>query len=96
MQKATVLAKLIPNTTAGHDCLSFVTEGEASLHFSVQNGLPRGVMENGEEVVIVNTGGGTIDISLYSKNVREVKARFEEVAVLRCKIYVIIYDFSLF
>ena len=45
MRKAAVLAKLIPDTANGHSRLSFVTEGEASLHFSVQNGLPPGAMK---------------------------------------------------
>jgi hypothetical protein len=39
MRKAAVLAGLIPDTTAGHARLSFVTEGEACLHFAIQNGL---------------------------------------------------------
>jgi len=80
MRKAALLAKLIPDTAAGHARLSFVTEGEASLHFAVQNGLPIGVMESGEGVVIVDAGGGTIDISSYSKNCGEAKTKFEEVA----------------
>ena len=85
MRKASVLAKLIPDTTAGHACLSFVTEGEASLHYAVHNGLPKGVMDNGEGVVIVDAGGGTIDISSYSKNVGGAKnIRFEEVAAPQC------------
>ena len=71
MRKAALLAKLIPETTAGHARLSFVTEGEASLHFAVQNGLPMGVMEDGEGAVIVDAGSGTIDISSYSKNDRD-------------------------
>ena len=96
MRKAAVLAKLISDTSAGHARLSFVTEGEASLHFAVQNGFPIGVMENGEGVVIVDAGGGTIDISSYSKNVGGAKATFEEVAVPRCEIYLIIYDFYFF
>jgi hypothetical protein len=45
MRKAAVLAKLIPDTPAGHARLSFVTEGEASLHFAIQNGLPDGAMK---------------------------------------------------
>jgi hypothetical protein len=84
MRKASVLAKLIPDTTAGHDRLSFVTEGEASLHYAVYNGLPTGVMVDGEGVVIVDAGGGTIDISSYSKIIREGKHRFEEVASPQC------------
>jgi len=79
MRRAAVLAKLIPDTTAGYAHLSFVTEGEASLHFAVHNGLPMGVMENGEGVVIVDAGGGTIDISSYSTRGGETKTKFEEV-----------------
>jgi hypothetical protein len=45
MRKAAVLAGLVPDTTAGHARLSFVTEGEASLHFAIQNGLPVGAMK---------------------------------------------------
>ena len=45
MRKAAVLAELILDTTTGHARLSFVTEGEASLHFSIQNGLPAGAMK---------------------------------------------------
>ena len=87
MRQAAVLANLIPDTTVGHARLSFVTEGEASLHFSVQNGLPVGVMEDGEGAVIVDAGGGTIDISSYSRNIGEGTARFEEVAAPQCDIY---------
>jgi len=84
MRRASVLAKLIPDTTAGHARVSFVTEGEASLHYAVHNGLPKGVMDNGEGVVIVDAGGGTIDISSYRKRVEEAKHRFEEVASPQC------------
>ena len=39
MRRAAVLAGLVPDNASGHSRLSFVTEGEASLHFSVQNGV---------------------------------------------------------
>ena len=45
MRRAAVLAGLVPDNASGHSRLSFVTEGEASLHFSVQNGLPDGAMK---------------------------------------------------
>ena len=45
MRRAAVLAGLFPDNPSGHSRLSFVTEGEASLHFSVQNGLPAGAMK---------------------------------------------------
>ena len=39
MRKAAIKAGLIPDTDDGRSRLSFVTEGEASLHFCVQSGL---------------------------------------------------------
>ena len=39
MRIAAVQAGLIPDSDDGHSHLSFVTEGEASLHFCVQSGL---------------------------------------------------------
>ena len=45
MRRAAVLGGLIPDTAAGNARLSFVTEGEASLHFAIHNGLPAGVMK---------------------------------------------------
>ena len=45
MRRAAVLAGLVPDNESGHARLSFVTEGEASLHFSVQNGSPVSAMK---------------------------------------------------
>jgi hypothetical protein len=45
MRRATVLAGLVPDNASGRSRVSFVTEGEASRHFSVQNGLPAGAMK---------------------------------------------------
>jgi hypothetical protein len=45
MRRAAVLAGLVPDNASGHSRLSFVTEGEASLHFSVHNGLPAGAIK---------------------------------------------------
>jgi hypothetical protein len=45
IREGVVLAGLIPDTTDGHARVSFVTEGEASLHFSIDNGLPAGAMQ---------------------------------------------------
>jgi len=39
MRQAAVEAGLIPDTLAGHERVSFVTEGEASLHFAIENGV---------------------------------------------------------
>ncbi|KDR69384.1 hypothetical protein GALMADRAFT_255879 [Galerina marginata CBS 339.88] len=77
MRKAAVLAGLITDDAKGHARLMFVTEGEASLHFAIWSGLPEGVMKKGEGVVIVDAGGGTVDISSYRRN---NQAAFEELA----------------
>ncbi|KAG6826284.1 hypothetical protein H0H92_000454 [Tricholoma furcatifolium] len=39
MRKAAILAGLVPDTPQGRSRIHFVTEGEASLHFCIQNGL---------------------------------------------------------
>ncbi|KAK7058002.1 hypothetical protein R3P38DRAFT_3304311 [Favolaschia claudopus] len=85
MRDAAIVAGLIPNSEAGHDRLRFVTEGEASLHFCIQNGLDNSTIDSGGGVVIVDAGGGTIDISSY----RVVKKynghkEYEEIAPPQC------------
>ncbi|RXW25697.1 hypothetical protein EST38_g165 [Candolleomyces aberdarensis] len=87
IRDAIVLAGLIPDTTDGHSRVSFVTEGEASLHFSIDNGLPAGAMQAGDGVVIVDAGGGTVDVSAYSKKMSDTNTSigtFEEIAAPQC------------
>ncbi|KAF9478439.1 hypothetical protein BDN70DRAFT_933391 [Pholiota conissans] len=81
MREAAVLAGLIPYNASRHLRLSFVKEGEASLHFAIQHGLQ---FEKGEGVAIVDAGGGTIDISSYSENISLQKQGFEEMAIPQC------------
>jgi len=45
MRKAAIAAGVIPDTVEGHARLSFVTEGEAGLHFCIQNGLTNDAIE---------------------------------------------------
>ncbi|KAI0704720.1 hypothetical protein C8Q76DRAFT_181174 [Earliella scabrosa] len=66
MREAAVIAGLVPNTNAGHKRVHFVTEGEASLNFCIQSGLTTDVLQDGKSVMIVDAGGGTIDISSYA------------------------------
>lgn len=40
--------------------------------------------QNGEGVVIVDAGGGTIDISSYSRDTLSSKPMFEEVSAPQC------------
>jgi hypothetical protein len=47
MRRAAVKAKLIPDTGEGHDRIRFVTEGEASFNFCVNNGISGDAMKVG-------------------------------------------------
>ncbi|KAJ7021945.1 hypothetical protein C8F04DRAFT_1139529 [Mycena alexandri] len=80
MRKAAIRAGLVPDTPHGHARIHFVTEGEASLHFCVMNGLATDPLRLGNGVVIVDAGGGTIDISSYRKIPGAEGDVFEETA----------------
>src|SRR6266498_2023499 len=84
MREAAIMAGLIPDTEDGRSRLSFFTEGEASLHFCIQNGLTTVsnkvssythlihrivplTFKDGKGILIVDAGGGTIDISAYKR-----------------------------
>ncbi|KAG2016364.1 hypothetical protein CC2G_009535 [Coprinopsis cinerea AmutBmut pab1-1] len=86
IRKAVVQARLIADRPSGHDRVTFVTEGEASLHFAIENGLS--LIEKGEGVIIVDAGGGTVDISAYKK-ASDPKERdmFEEIAIPQCHFF---------
>ncbi|KAF9526170.1 hypothetical protein CPB83DRAFT_837537 [Crepidotus variabilis] len=80
MREASVKANLIPDTSEGHKRITFVSEGEASLHFAVQSGLLSHIGAN-EGIVVVDAGGGTIDVSTYRRQDERLDARtFEEIA----------------
>ncbi|KAG6888217.1 hypothetical protein C0995_009752 [Termitomyces sp. Mi166 len=90
MRKAAVLAGLIPETPEGHARVQFVTEGEASLHFCMQSGLTMEPLKariafccgrrEGEGVLIVDAGGGTIDLSGYGQRAGSKGHEFEEIS----------------
>ncbi|KAI0656119.1 hypothetical protein C8Q70DRAFT_1056985 [Cubamyces menziesii] len=66
MRDAAIAAGLIPDTPAGRARVQFVTEGEASFNFCIRNGLADDVLQPGKGIMILDAGGGTIDISSYS------------------------------
>ncbi|EFI28066.1 hypothetical protein CC1G_14092 [Coprinopsis cinerea okayama7 len=82
LRSSAVLAGLIPESEEGNSRVSFVTEGEASLHFCVLNGLAETVTTDGNAILIVDAGGGTIDLSAY-RHVAE-KQEFEETIAPQC------------
>ncbi|KAH6897986.1 hypothetical protein BKA70DRAFT_1159601 [Coprinopsis sp. MPI-PUGE-AT-0042] len=82
MRQAAVLAGLVNTQSDAESRISFVTEGEASLHFCLHSGLPSDVMKDGSGVLIVDAGGGTIDISAYAR--ADSEDWFEEIAAPQC------------
>ncbi|KAF8885945.1 hypothetical protein BD779DRAFT_1611821 [Infundibulicybe gibba] len=78
MRRAAILGGLVSNQRDAGTRIRFVTEGEASLHFCIRNGL---FVQSGTGVLVVDAGGGTIDLSAYSK---ESNSQFEEIAPPQC------------
>jgi len=83
-RRAIVQAGLVPSTREGQSRVHMLTEGEASLHFCVANivdtetinqAAPRGV-------VIIDAGGGTIDLSMFSMMSNPISC--EEIAPAEC------------
>ncbi|KAJ4477259.1 hypothetical protein J3R30DRAFT_3290784 [Lentinula aciculospora] len=68
MRRAAVYGGLIPGTNEGKARIRFVTEGEASLHACVLNGLADDVLIGSPKsgFLVLDAGGGTLDISSYS------------------------------
>ncbi|KAF8655079.1 hypothetical protein AX16_003244 [Volvariella volvacea WC 439] len=83
MRQAAIQAGLVPDTQEGRDSIHFVTEGEASLHFCVANGLVPRELKSGAAVLVVDAGGGTVDISGYKKKSDDAFV-FEEAAAPQC------------
>ncbi|KAI0643476.1 hypothetical protein C8Q79DRAFT_182232 [Trametes meyenii] len=66
MRRAAIRAGLVPDTPDGRARIQFVTEGEAGLHYCIANGIAAGPMLEGVGVMVIDAGGGTVDISSYS------------------------------
>ncbi|KAE9395089.1 hypothetical protein BT96DRAFT_163469 [Gymnopus androsaceus JB14] len=80
MRRASVLAGLVTNDPEDQGRIHFVTEGEASLHFCVNNGLR---IAEDEGIVILDAGGGTIDLSAYSSGSGKTIS-FKEISRSEC------------
>ncbi|KAG5644291.1 hypothetical protein DXG03_008709 [Asterophora parasitica] len=89
MRRAAIRAGLVPDSIEGHSRIRFVTEGEASLHFCVQNGLTAEALKTGSGIMIVDAGGGTIDLSAYGQGSK--KGTFEEIASPQCHLQGSVY-----
>ncbi|EKM53451.1 uncharacterized protein PHACADRAFT_148058 [Phanerochaete carnosa HHB-10118-sp] len=83
MRRAAIMAGLVPDNAEGHARVHFVTEGEASMHFCIERGLATHVLKDGETVIVVDAGGGTIDLTTYTF-VTSAPIVMEEVAPPDC------------
>ncbi|KIL56475.1 hypothetical protein M378DRAFT_89248, partial [Amanita muscaria Koide BX008] len=78
MRKAAVAAGLVDKSEA-LERISFVSEGEASLHFCLNK---KPTLHNERDgILVVDCGGGTIDVSAYSQT---IKGRFKEITQPEC------------
>ncbi|KAF5355161.1 hypothetical protein D9756_005596 [Leucocoprinus leucothites] len=82
MRQAAEMACLVPS--GGRNQLSFVSEGEASLNRCIEKGLLNDSIRGGEGVIIVDAGGGTIDMSVYALDPKSRGKWFEEIAQPQC------------
>ena len=90
IRRAIELAGLVPGTPDGRGRVRFLTEGEAGLHFCIwdlfASGIPNQAKHpQGQGVVVIDAGGGTLDLSMYS--MKFDPASFEEIAPAECKLY---------
>ena len=83
-RRAIASAGLVPNTSEGQSRVHILTEGEASLHFCVPNLLSSEttVRTGPQDVVIIDAGGGTIDLSMFSMTTLPISG--EEIAPAEC------------
>ncbi|KAF8141960.1 hypothetical protein EV363DRAFT_1468651 [Boletus edulis] len=89
IRRAIELAGLVPSTPEGRARVRFLTEGEAGLHFCIWDLFTSGVPDQakyprGQGVVVIDAGGGTLDLSVYSMKFDPTS--FEEVAPAECRL----------
>ncbi|KAF8545913.1 hypothetical protein OG21DRAFT_1502123 [Imleria badia] len=81
-RRAIERAGLIPRTPEGRSRVHLLTDGEASLHFCVPFILVAKQADQG--VVIIDAGGGTIDLSMFSMTYSPISC--EEIAPAECRL----------
>lgn len=94
IRRAIELAGLIPSTSDGRARVRFLTEGEAGLHFCIWDLFTSGVPNQekypqGQGVVVIDAGGGTLDLSMYSMKFDPTS--FEEIAPAECKYIIMLF-----
>jgi len=97
MRRAAIQAGLISDSWEDYGRIQFVTEGEASLHYCLNNGcnvsrvslnsvfLFRTLSLQNGGIVIVDAGGGTVDLSTYAKTDTKITTSFKEISRPQCQ-----------
>ncbi|KAG8929079.1 hypothetical protein FRC01_004911 [Tulasnella sp. 417] len=65
MRQAAMEGGLVPKTSEGEERVEFVTEGEASFHWCVEEKVAEKALKEGTKIVVADLGGGTIDVSSF-------------------------------
>jgi len=82
-RRAIARAGLIPGTREGQSRVHMLTEGEASLHFCVANLVnAEATSQVSPGVVIIDAGGATIDLSMFSMTFNPISCG--EIAPAEC------------
>jgi len=84
IRRAAVLAGLVPDSPEGQTRIQLVTEGEASLHFCLSTEKTTGSFKEDQGVMIIDAGGGTVDVSSYYMTTSP--ATFQEIAPAECRL----------
>ncbi|KAF8552723.1 hypothetical protein OG21DRAFT_1511130 [Imleria badia] len=89
IRRAIELAGLVPGTPDERARVRFLSEGEAGLHFCIWDLFESGVPDQakypeGQGVVVIDAGGGTLDLSMYSMKFEPTS--FEEIAPAECRL----------
>ncbi|KAK7472142.1 hypothetical protein VKT23_000264 [Stygiomarasmius scandens] len=79
MRRAAIQAGLIADSITDRERVQFVTEGEASLHYCLNNGCDAST----DGIIVVDAGGGTVDLSAYQRDSNEL-LMFKEIARPQC------------
>ncbi|TFK72406.1 hypothetical protein BDN72DRAFT_957282 [Pluteus cervinus] len=84
MRRAAIRAGLVPDLDEGLKRVHFVTEGEASLHYCISNNLNTEGMKSGGRILVIDAGGGTVDISAYERRMEQGKQFYGEMYKAEC------------
>ncbi|KAG8927204.1 hypothetical protein FRC02_008401 [Tulasnella sp. 418] len=83
LREAAILAKLVPDFDEGNNRIIFVSEAEAGLHWCVQRRLGIRNLEVNSNYIVVDAGGGAINVSSF-RTVNTAPPRFEESSIPEC------------